>query len=469
MQPFGLPDPSVAGPKICFVNFTGFRSNWGCQATSFELLKMTLRALSGQPAPHISFTPLLEPSPLDAELDAQIDAIHAAIVAAAQDDCDSAKSLRYLEDICIRRYAPWTEAAKAADVLVFQAEGSLSGRLSFCDGIGVVLLPFVAKRAWGKRVISLNQTLYSAHEGQIAAIRAALNTFDVAAVREGSSVDFARANAIPVSYIPDLAFLASPGPDPNLPDFATDARYFAVTGSALKEPNKAEQTIDLAERIAAKTARIPVFVASSDQSIINLAAKRWKSADYLFVPRETHYPGVAHALQRCDFLVGGRYHMAILAAAVGTPTLLTRGNTPKNEGLAAMLRSRFPVQALEQADLILNDADALCREFSSVKAELTAAVSAIVSEIRRAEPYIAAALTSDTPAPAFMSSLPTFLCADNTYYAGVSERKKMPKTWPVPQPITARQTIAALTHSCPDGHCADQAVQTWIERAADQR
>jgi hypothetical protein len=68
-----------------------------------------------------------------------------------------------------------------------------------------------------------------------------------------------------------------------------------------------------------------------------------------------------------------------------------------------------------------------------------------------------------------MSSLPTFLCADNTYYAGVSERKKMPKTWPVPQPITARQTIAALTHSCPDGHCADQAVQTWIERAADQR
>ena len=464
MQPFGLPPPNYDGVKICFANFTGFRSNWGCQATSFELFKLTLRAFEGRTPPHITFTPLLEASPLDEQLDASIDDIHAAIADAAQQNANPA-SIQFLEDICERRCAPWTAAARSADVLVFQAEGSLSGRVNFCDGIGVFLLPFVAKRAWGKRIISLNQTIYSGHARQIDALRAAMSVFDIAAVREGSSVEFARAHAIPVSYIPDAAFLTKPGPSEHLPTFSSSQRYFGVTGSALKEPDKAEQTIDLADRIRSMTGRLPVLVASSDKSVINLAEKRWKRGEYIFVPADTSYPGVARALQHCDFLIGGRYHMAILAAAAGTPTLLTRGNSPKNEGLAAMLQSRFPVRALTESDDILADAKALCEDLPAIKAELAAAIEKIAQEIRRAEGKIGAALLSESVQPLFLSALPTMASANNAYYATVADRKAKPKSWSSPQPISTKLALSALLQSYPNKTCSDEAVQQWFDSA----
>jgi polysaccharide pyruvyl transferase WcaK-like protein len=371
------------------------------------------------------------------------------------------EALSYLEDLCVRRYGEWANLARQADLIVFQAEGTMSGRVEFRTGAGIFLLPFVAKHAWGKRVIAMNQTLFSVDPGITEMVTHALRDFDFVAVREGFSVEFARSAGISCAYVPDAAFRTKSSPDVRLPDLDGPRRYFCVTGSALAEKNIAEHIVELADRIRKSSALIPVLAAASDQSLVKIASQRWRDGDYVVVPSDIHYPAVAYVLERCEFLVGGRYHMAIMAAAVGTPTLLLRGNTAKNEGLAAMLRSAFPVRSTTEIDAILSDAKALLGNLPHHKAVLRKAVSEILETIERATEVIADGIRTGIWR-SFTSDLPTVSSSIAPIYAEAAARKRLPKNWPPGDaPIELSQILSPLLAGFPGDRAATARV---IER-----
>ena len=146
---------SVARARhIAVLNFTGFRKNWGCQATSWELLKFLDSTFVD--LPHFSLVPQLPHCALDVQLNDRLDEIFAGIHAVLSESRNADLRLRFLTRLCTERYGIWAERVRSADCVVFQGEGKMSGAPDFNHGLGLLLLPFIAKHAWGKPVLSLN-------------------------------------------------------------------------------------------------------------------------------------------------------------------------------------------------------------------------------------------------------------------------------------------------------------------------
>jgi polysaccharide pyruvyl transferase WcaK-like protein len=364
--------------KFCIVNFTGLHKNWGCQATSWELLKFLNEAIATDPLPEFSYVPFLPVRDLDNKTPEDIHDIYAAIDTIETDRSGAERALGFLERQCRERYGFWADEARDADVIFFQAEGTMMGSTEFHTGARLFLLPYVAKRAWGKPVISLNQSLFGRDEQLLRAAAQVFAAFDIFALRESASLELARELRIKnACYVPDAAFLTRASPDPLLPQLDDRQEYFCLTGSALRDDNHHEKVLQIADRIRRETRLVPVLAAAKDTALVERAREVWSHGEYEVVSSQTHYPAIAHLLKSCKFLLGGRYHMAIMAAAIGTPSILLRGNTFKNEGLASMLRSPFPVRSVDNHEAIFSDALTLLSRLPDVRAQLREAVSDI--------------------------------------------------------------------------------------------
>jgi polysaccharide pyruvyl transferase WcaK-like protein len=411
--------------KFCIVNFTGFRGNWGCQATSWELLKFINGCFGDRKLPQVSFVPQLPHCDVDLRLAKCVTQIYSAVRSVTDGLPDAQAKLRYLEQLCTERYGFWLDEVRSADIIFFQGEGTMSGCVNFSEGVGLFLLPFVAKHAWGKPVISLNQTIFGRDPELLAAVARMLNSFDFTAVREGASAEFAKSlGIVPCHYIPDAAFLTKPSPDPLLPTLKPSQRYFCVTGSASAESEARDIIFGLADRVRVETGLTPIVAISKDTRIRELARSHWPSGTYEVVDQAVHYPAVAHVLQHCEFVLGGRYHMAIMAAAVGTPSILLRGNTFKNEGLAAMIRAPFPVRTFHQSTEIMADVHALLSDLKSARRQLNDAAALIHTCLREAQSLLVDVMSGRTSGRNISTRPPTIKVSDDStdYYVDVALR-----------------------------------------------
>jgi polysaccharide pyruvyl transferase WcaK-like protein len=364
--------------NICISNFTGFRANWGCQATSWELLKFINGCFLGHHPHRVTLVPLLPHCEMDVALDGRLADIYAAVSEVTGGGPEAKRAIGLLEELCIERYDFWADDVRSADLVFFQGEGTISGVTDFSSGVGLLLLPFVAKHAWGKPVISLNQTIFGQDSELLRVFRMMFNSFDFVGVREGASLEFAKSFGVnPCHFIPDAAFLTRPSPDPRLPKPEPSKGLFCVTDSASRGPHADEQIFFCADRIRAETGLTPVLAISKSRRLINMARSHWSGGTYEVLDPEVNYRSVAHTLKECEFLVGGRYHMGIMAAAVGTPTILLTGNTFKNEGLAAMLQAPFPVRTFDDTNEIVADAQFILKHRESERCRLSSAVARI--------------------------------------------------------------------------------------------
>ena len=181
------PEESGQSPlRVTFVNFTGDRPNWGCQATSWELVKLWNRALRRERQSLIDFVPLLPLHQMDQEMSTRFGA---EIRLALMTRSPTTAQRDLLLEVASKRYQGLLSRVEQADVIVFQAEGTMTGT-DFLRAERLLLLPFLAKIAWGKPVLSLNQSFFSADVGFNAVIRNVFATFDAIAVREPSSLVF---------------------------------------------------------------------------------------------------------------------------------------------------------------------------------------------------------------------------------------------------------------------------------------
>ena len=385
--------------RIALINFTGIRANWGCQATSWEWLKFINSAFPADRLPDVALIPLLPRHAADQAIERDhLNGIYDGIEAVAEGRPEKAEKLAFLEAICRTRYGAYADAVAGSDVVFFQAEGTMTGT-DFVRGARLILLPFVAKHAWGKPVYAFNHTVFMCDGRFAKAAAAAFNSFDLNAVREPISFSAARANGMnPVYLIPDTAFLTEPALDARLPELGA-GKYFAVTGSAYPAAGVHERIFAVADRVRRETGLVPVIAASTkaDHVLVALAQQNWPDDDYEVIPYDVGYAAVAHALRSCAFILGGRYHLAIVAACVGTPAVQLAGNTYKNEGLSAMLGGLAPVRDPADMETIMNDVVAIVRNGDNARRQLADRRESIRASLAAARAWLSGTLAGQAP------------------------------------------------------------------------
>ncbi len=374
--------------KICIVNFTGNRGNWGCQATSRNLMDFLHKSLSGFDNLEISTVPLPRQHPLD-EL---VGAVHGSRIRSiyanpAPNDTD----LKFLETLVKERFGPALERVKAADVVLFQGEGTI-GPQEYLHDVRVYALPLLSARLWKKPVLSMNQTLYACDGADADVLKQIFSAFDLVAVREAMSYRFCRSIGLDRTILcPDFAFARSQT-SASVEVKPPSEPYFCVTGSAAIGDYNVPALIRTIGKIADRHGLKPVFIFSRkpDLKELKIAKKVLKSVPFDVVTwkEAPDFQSILGLLAGARFVVSGRYHTAISALAEGTPVVLLPGNTYKSEGLGPMLQIDIPVLAPQDAPAIQAYVETILDQGRNLRDDITTAVD----RIRTAHDTMAAVL-----------------------------------------------------------------------------
>ena len=366
--------------RVCIINFTGERKNWGCQATSWELVRI-LNRLWPQPQTFIlKVIPLLPHHALDQDITTDYgNEIRAAF--ANPNPTDDQKE--HLKEISRKRYFHYVDMLEQADLVLFQAEGTMTGT-DFLRAERLLLLPWLAAHVFNKPVISLNQTVFSANNDFSQILFTVLDSFSQVWVRELASYKWLQDNNFKnVRLVPDTAFLTDPLDHGRLWKVIEGKDYFCVTGSAALFQDDIPNYLKAIRSIAEATGLFPVFLCSTGRDLLLLkyAKENWPEGSFGQVNRNLIYPAVAHCLGQAHFLVGGRYHLSILAAINGTPTVLIRTNTHKLNGLVEMLKVNWPIREISQQELLVADACQCLEQLESSRLSLKLQVVKLRADI----------------------------------------------------------------------------------------
>jgi len=373
---------SLPPKKLCIVNFTGERANWGCRATSWELVRVLNETLPPDNSFELNTVGLLSHHALDLHLSEEKGhEIRDALSAADPSDMQIVRML----DLARTRYGPSLEKLRTSDFVIFQGEGTMTGT-DFIRAERLLLLPWIATHVFKKPVVWANQTLFSADDSFTPMLLTCLRDASRVLVREPASFDWLLRNgAKNVEMVPDVAFLTDPLEHGSLAEALAGRGYFCVSGSAALFEQQVPSFLHLIRRVSDSTGLLPVFAASTgrDCLLAQKAREMWPEHSFEEIPHSMPYPAVAHVLGGARFLVGGRYHMSILAAINGTPSVLLETNTFKNRGLRQLLNVDWPIyRVISDADGWTQDAICLAEDDLTRRLGLQERVKSIREDIR---------------------------------------------------------------------------------------
>ncbi|MCE9630539.1 MAG: polysaccharide pyruvyl transferase family protein [Planctomycetia bacterium] len=365
--------------KICVLNYTGDRANWGCQATSRNLLGFLRSSLEGVPDLEIVTVPLPKTHPVDGLVAA---AHGASIRAMYASPSPSANDLRFLHALTSERFGDILREAETADIVVFQGEGTV-GPQAYLRNVQLFGPPFLAAHLWQKPVLAVNQTLYACSAADAEVVAGIFGAFALVAVREARSYAFARGIGLDELLLcPDMAFAATPAfPGPPAP--VPPVPYFCISGSAVLTAHSIGSTLAAVREIAGRHGLRPVFVFSrpADGGIVRAAERSLGGipCDVVSSDEFGHFEQILPLLAAATLVLGGRYHTSISALSEGTPVVLLPGNTFKTEGLGPMLGLEFPVISSDDVPGIVSEASRLIDAGEELRQRIRAAVRQIRS------------------------------------------------------------------------------------------
>ena len=345
--------------KAAIINFTGGRENWGCQATSDEMLRFCRGIIARWPQSEIMLVPCLPKHALDSFIERVHGKRIRRIFAA---ECPRPSDLRFLEGLVEQRFGAMIERVRSSDIVIFQGEGTMGPKVHF-RGLRFFALPFLAKHLWRKPVVSLNQSFYAARPSDLAVAANIYRHFDIVALREGQSYALYRGLGVGQPLLcPDLAFRARPADGAG---HEVDSPYFCVTGSAAMDEYDLGAYALLIGELAASTGLRPLLLYSKqdDARLLSAVAEALPAGTYAAINSKhmATYDAILPILRDARFVIGGRYHTAVTALAQATPVILLPANTHKNEGLATMLGIDLPVHGIADRHAILAEAQVLMR------------------------------------------------------------------------------------------------------------
>lgn len=353
------------------ISHTGHLANWGCQATSNTLVSK-IHTLLQKTFPNkttsLDILPSIKKTLVVKLLGKLLNNFLASCYIEKRNDFIARQILSIA---CKIIYQQDFAKVLKADIVFFQAEGIMTGN-RFHQLTGLFLLPYFAKVILGKPVVSLNQTLFSTDEASKEIICHCYNLFDVVAVREMASLIFAQEIGIENAFLlPDTAFNTAASGKIN--DSTLDyehQKYFCISGSEGISQNHLQHYTDIATYYIQQHDLHVIFLLSAPIDVRQLQpyVENWKASDKQLsshihiLPNDTSLNDVVGILNNSTFLVGGRYHMALLAFNVGTPFILFPSRTHKSEGLLTTLDYPIPLcnpedvsEIKQYVDLILSD------------------------------------------------------------------------------------------------------------------
>jgi polysaccharide pyruvyl transferase WcaK-like protein len=375
--------------KIVVTNYTGDRGNWGCQATSRELLRFLQETVPDRDASSIITVPLPAPHAFDRHVESGYGGRLRRIYG---DPRPSEEAIRFVETLTRERFGQACDDLAAADVVVFQGEGTV-GPQSMFRSLRLFALPFLAVHRYRKPVLSMNQSLYAADAGDAALIRSLFGSFRMVAFREAASYCFARSIGLDHAVLcPDFAFRQAPVPPTRPLGIAGD--YFCVSGSAASGAFDPKSLHRILRQTVEEHGLRPVFLSSRAKDTRELGALLG-GLPGATIMSSTDLPDAAQLagiLAGASFVIGGRYHTAIAALTQGTPVLLFPGNTHKNEGLAAMLDLKLQVFGTGDEAAIMERIEAIICGRGPGREETRTAVSGLGAICLEFGQFVAATL-----------------------------------------------------------------------------
>lgn len=289
--------------RISVLNYTGDRANWGCQATSRELLNY-LRGVAAPAQVEFHLVPMLNRTRpyyfVQRHLEASVRR------ALCRNWLGPISALTLLVAGLILHGRDLLRVLRS-DVVVFQAEGTMAGT-DLLKGTSLLVLPAIAARIFRKKVVSQNQTLFSADPEFEAVLLNCLKTFHVVAVRESASYHYAhRLGVEDVRLIPDTAFLTQPSatqPESIIEPECTDG-YFCVAGSSIIQFIPLDALVSTIQRVSDDTGLCPVLLISSKQDEVLRARLAEVLGEIRTVRPDASHNDVARVLADAGFLIGG--------------------------------------------------------------------------------------------------------------------------------------------------------------------
>jgi hypothetical protein len=463
-------DASPLPRRVCIVNFTGERANWGCRASSWELVRVRNRHWPSDQAFALDVIPLLPHHALDREIPARYG--HEIRVALVNPRPTGAQKALILE-LTRRRYLYHVDAVAQADLIVFHGEGTMTGS-DFARAERLLLLPWVAKHVFGVPVVAVNQTLFSTQADFCPILAAALTAIDRVWVGESASQRWLReAGLAAVPLVADTAFLTDPLDHGDLWKTLGARDYFCITGSAALTAESVPHYLNTIRVIADVTGLFPVFVCSAglDIKLPDLAEAKWPAGSFARAPVAVVYPAVAHCLGKARFLVGGRYHMSILAAIGGTPSVLVNTVTHKLAGLVDLLGVGWPIRAINERDDLIADAQAvlagleetrpiLKARVEQIRRDTVAAFAAWYRSGREKPPRPDSAALSDADRPA--------VCVLGEFPAGTAQALLGPPQRVLPQLMALTVYLRRGVHTEATFRCLRQLIEGNLDLALAQ-
>jgi len=367
--------------RVCIINFTGERRNWGCRATSWELVRIMNRSMPVNTNYYLDCIPLVPHHKIDQSIESQHKQyLRSILTISAPNETEK----KWMLQLARERYLHHIESLEKSDLIVFQAEGSMTGT-DFSRADRLLILPWVAKHCFNKPVISLNQTLFSADHEFSKVLFAVLKTLDRVWVREPASLNWLHSNGLTTaSLVADTAFLCDPLPHGSDWRNLEARETFCVTGSAILLENQLDVYLKVIKDISETTGLLPIFLASTEKDfkLVKMVQSQWPVESFYVVKRSLIYQAVADLLGKSKFLIGGRYHLSILAAINGTPSVLIETNTYKLSGLIELLQVNWPIRKIEESDKLLEDVLQTLKEPNEKRSCLVEKVNKIRSEIQ---------------------------------------------------------------------------------------
>ncbi len=364
--------------KAVILNYTGGRANWGSQATSAMLAAFLAENLADTGITEIDTVPLPPPHLSDRGIRKRHGKWLAELYGQTR---PSATALDQLDELARRRFAHHFTRMLESDVVFFQGEGTISDAEFFSD-LRLFALPMLAVHRYGKKLITLNQSISLAHPGSADIVRAQFAAAAINAFREIGSIETAGQLGLPhVTYCPDMAFLLSRHIPP--PATLSTPRTFCVTGSAILDDDYIARLVDVVASISDETGLRPVFLAATGRDAEpchKYRSLRQDGADLVSQSNAQTFMDIVPLLQQAAFTIGGRYHTSIKSVALGTPVVLLESNSKKSDGLSRMLFADNRVRKPEEKADILGDVGRILADPQAERQQLAKATAGFARE-----------------------------------------------------------------------------------------
>jgi polysaccharide pyruvyl transferase WcaK-like protein len=361
--------------KVVILNYTGYRSNWGSQATSRGLMQWIVNDLFKDRPSSIEIVPY-PPSHWRDHWQQKMDGEFLKELYANPKPKHS--ELIRLERLCSARFTHQLERVKNADIVFFQGEGAIVGSRIF-RRTQLFGLPFLAKHLYRKPIISCNQTISFSNQYEETILKNVFSSFDLNFVREAESLRICAGPGWPeFEFMPDAAFFYHGTMGSKF--IKQSGTYFCVTGSADLNSYDLEAYARTINGIRLAYNLEPVFIYSrkSDKAVAE-EYEKFAQRHATVISHKSHadVDDLVSVLSGAVCVLGGRYHTSITGLSLNVPAILTNSNSHKSIGLAKIFHDEAKLVDYADQNTIIKHVAKILTNPARLKSRLNEKVNSL--------------------------------------------------------------------------------------------